>query len=705
MRRPRKNRKKMVAVLTALALVVVMTVTARALINPRFTPPMLVEQSTTILIVKLNKPDKQNRILLEVLKAAKGKKPTGKVYVDLKTATRPAWAKLIAKLAAERGDRPVPLFIGKYKEASEDGNAEPLEGALLQIDIDWVTLFQSKKDKNVWEMSHVDEKLQGTWDGGSDMLIKAIEYIKEAPDESIVPVDVGVYWAKTVSLGKVEGGATAAQAVSLDGSDLFALHVAARGGDRLILYDRKARKFKDITAERKLSAKSAASAWGDFNADGKIDLASWDGKALSIHMQAADGTFATRTAVELKAEGGCLGLAAVDAGVPGKAGLLVSTSKTPLLLKPAGGDKFTAVKLPDASALAGKLGLASVCLVADLDGDALYDVLQPFEKGGLVYRGQGSGKFAPPVAVAIASVEGRAGTCVGDYDMDGLLDVYMVGEKCCRLWSNKGKLKFEDVFGHSGEMRYTAQPGGVSALTNDLNNDGLQDLLIVHGTQTVHHYFNRGYRSFGKSLSIVWQNTDKVFQADVEKGQQAGTIADLNGDGAQDLALVLHDGRLNIYPQDVFEDEDEQPLSIRAVLPAGAKYSGPVTVTGWADRRCLGSWNVTPGTPGAFFGMSEPGEVKLQWKFPGGKQITRTIEVEKKRKLLNLTSVTAPATGSGNGAKPASKTSRPPAGSASTKPTGTAPPANVNWALIGGGAVGVLLLVIILVMMRKKKED
>ncbi len=695
------SRRKLTVLLAAVALVGVMAVSAKALINPNFTPQMLVEQSDTILIIKLNKVDARKRIPVDVVSVPKGKKPDGKVFIDLSSATQKAWAEHVAKLAAKRGDKPVPLFIGKYKEASEEEEAEAVEGALLQIDRDWVKLFQSKNDKNVWEMSHVDAKLQGTWDGGSDMLIKAIDYIKEAPDDSTVPVEVGVDWIDPIAIGKMVGGATSAVAVSLDGSDRFALHVGGRGGDRLVLFDRKAGKFNDVAAKRKLNAKSHVSAWGDYDGDGKTDLASWDGAALSVFLQGADGSFAKKVDVAVKPDGGCLGLIAVDAGVGGKAGLLVSSAKAPVLLKPAGGGRFEEVRFPDGSAMASKLGLASACLAADLDGDSFYDVLQPFEKGGLVFKGKGGGKFAAPVAVAISSTKGRVAVCVGDYDIDGLLDVYMVGKDCVRLWNNKGGLKFADVFGHSGEMSYTAQPGGISATTNDLNNDGLQDVFIAFAGDTLHHYFNRGYRSFGKSLSIVWENQE--LHPEFENGQQAGTIADLNGDGAQDMALVLKDGTLKIYPQEVFDDEDDQPLSVRAVIPAKAVNVGPVTVTGWADRRCVGSWSVTAGSTGGFFGLAAPGEITFKWKFPGGKEVSKKVEVEKKRKVFDLTSVGAPAASSGEKKPKSPTTATDP--KAPTPKTGAGQETVVNGATIGGIVGGVVAVFLIVFLVRKKKSD
>ena len=628
----RKDRKHLVTVLLALAVLGLTAVAAKALINPNFTPNDLVEQAKTIVIVKFGKLGEDKRVPMEVVETLKGEKPTEKLILDLSAASQVAWAEHIGKLASGRGDDPVPLFIGEFSELGDSGDEEVLDGALLQIDRDWVILVRG--EPGVWKMSYVDSKKQGTWDGGSDTLIRATRYLKDHLDD-LVPVEAGCDWIETMRPGKVEGPVSAARAVDLDGKGSFVLFVGAGGGDRLYQWDAGKKEFADVTDGLKLSSKSLASAWGDFNADGRLDLASWDGAELRLMMRVNGGGFAKSGPVALKLEGSMLSLDAVDVGAKGRPGLLVGTEKAPVLLVPDAGEKisYKQVELPVGDAPLAELGKASPCLVADLDGDALYDVLQPFEKGGLVYKGKGGGKFEAGRKVAVSAGKGTVTACTGDFDMDGRLDVYTIGENSCSLWNNLGGFKFADTFGHSGEMSYTAQPGGSGAVTCDLNNDGLQDLLLTYAEESVHHYFNRGYRSFGKSLSLIWENED--VQIDTGEGQQAGEVADLNGDGGQDMALVLKDGSVLVYLREVYEDDP--PINVRAVLPPGKGYAGPVTVTGWDEGRCLGAWNVTPGSIGAPVGRLYPGKIKLKWKLPGGQEQEKTFDLKKKRETCILT--------------------------------------------------------------------
>jgi FG-GAP-like repeat len=622
--------------ISALALLgmICTTMGALALINPAFTPNHLMNQAESVLIVKMGKPDAGMKIALTVVKVIKGKKPAANLIIDLSNAPQKAWAKRIAKLATLRKGAPVPFFTGKFKEEKEadgfgdeeGGEDEPeaQEIGLLQIDRDWIVLLRDKN--NTWNMSHVDVVKQGTFDGGSDMLIKAISYLKKNP-EDLVPISEGYGWDKSLSAGKVSGKVTGLVAVDVDGKGRYALHVSSEGGDRLFLCSKG--KFADITAGRKLAVKSSASAWGDFNGDGKLDLASISAGKLVLSLQNAKGIFSSPRPITAKVEGKLLDLTVVDAGTGAKSGLLVSREGLPVLLKPSGKD-FTAETLDAGETKPETLGAASYCIAGDFDGDNLCDLIQPFEKGSLAFKGLGGGKFAPAIQMDIGTGKGRSSSCVGDYDMDGVLDIYLVGPGSPQLWSNRGKFKFVNVFGHSGEMCYTAQSNGIGTGTCDFNNDGRQDLFIAYGNDSeppaVHMYFSRGYRSFGKCLTMVWENKEDDFTADTSKGLQAATVADLNGDYAQDLVLVQPDGTVKVYLREI--DEDEMPIAVRAVLPAGSTYAGPVTVTGWNNTRCLGSWVVTPGSTGGFFGLMDEGELKVSWQLPGGKKKTKTFALE-----------------------------------------------------------------------------
>ena len=102
-------------------------------------------------------------------------------------------------------------------------------------------------------------------------------------------------------------------------------------------------------------------------------------------------------------------------------------------------------------------------------------------------------------------------------------------------------------------------------------------------------------------------------------------MADLDGDGGQDLALVLTNGDLWLLRRDV----NLEPLGVTAALPAGGSFPGPVTVSASDGRRALGSWVATAGGAPAFCCRSDAGEVILRWRLPGGPAREKKVELEK----------------------------------------------------------------------------
>ena len=283
--------------------------------------------------------------------------------------------------------------------------------------------------------------------------------------------------------------------------------------------------------------------------------------------------------------------------------------------------------MADAGNLAAGLGRPGVCLVADLDGDNRVDVLQLFDEGSLFYRGKGEADFAAPSTSWVATGAGRYGACLGDYDADGLLDVFVVGERRHRLFHNLGGGRFVDLLHQSGEIEYIPKPGAIRAQTGDVNNDGRQDVLIVYGVQMAPQlFFNRGFRSFGHARELDLHVQDRLPEAG--NGQQGGCLGDFNGDGALDMVLALANGELWALYREV---EGEFAMAATAALSPRSPHAGPVSVAAWAGEppRALGTYVVRPGDPPALWGVpeSEAGDVTIRWHSPDGALNTRVVEV------------------------------------------------------------------------------
>jgi hypothetical protein len=597
---------------------------ARALINPKFTPVHLVHQAQMILELRFQPEVKRGKAVAGVVRALKGKTDQKSVTIDLAASNFPDQARLAARMIKDANDRPALLFFGgvnaKEGDAAGDAPAAAVPKAYLHLDAKWLELSQDAKAG--WAFDQMSQPMIATWNGGTDMLLRAVEYILKSPGPE-VPVRSGVAWAEAIPAGRIAGKVSAAVPVDLAGDGKLLLMIASDAGDRLVAFEKRA--ARDVTAAHRLASKSLAFAWGDFSGDGRLDLASWDGRALALHRQGRDGTFTAGDGGKL-AE--CRGLAAVQAASPGKAALIVSTAAGPQWLVPGAGAR--PVPLAPGEWPGEDLGEAGACLVADFDGNGLPDVLQPLAKGSLFYSGVAPGVFAAPKPCALALGQGPAAACLGDWDGDGRLDVFVAGEEACRLWQNLGDGRFAECLKLSGELGYVAKPAAVAAAVGDLNNDGRPDLAVCYRAMTPQIFFNRGFRSFGFSQSLDLERGGKLPAA--AQGQQAACLADFHGTGAQDLALVLADGTCWLAVRTPGGGE----LAARVVLGPKSRCAGPVTVRAAIDDRPLGAWHVTAGGPGAFLARPEAGPITIHWRFPGGHLQSREVILEDRPVTLAL---------------------------------------------------------------------
>jgi hypothetical protein len=620
-----------------LTMLLIFASTAGAYINPNFTPINLVEQSETILLLEFTSA-KDGKAVAKVAKVLKGKFADKELTIDVSACAFPNQSQAILDRINE-GQKQAMFFVGAFKPEAEGssgggGGGNPGDEkpqGFMHLGGWWIRLEGTDKPAN-WDLKDRWEFLLGTWSGATDMLLRCINYIQaeKEPSAAFVPVDEGVSWAKEIRVAeKIDGKVVAAAPVDLEGKGRADLFVACEAGDKLFRLNGE--KGEDLTAKVKLTSKSQAFAWADFNRDGKIDLASWDGKDLTIYYsQGADGTFAAKVCKTDPALKDVLGLAILDYADKGQPGLLVSTKAAPLLVmfQADGSVKTKALlsgEFPGKDIDLKSLGEPCRCLVADFDGDGLPDIIQLFVKAGLFYKGKGPAEFAAPVKTEACTRAARYDVCVADFDQDGLPDIFVGSDERNPLWQNLGGGKFAETLNTSGEISYHPKPGVVAVRAGDFANSGRQGLLVVYGSEMFPQiFYNRGWRSFAQSMKIDLAEQGLLKQAG--QGQQAGCLGDFNGDGAMDLALVLKNGEAWIFPREVGK---EPVLAATVSLSVASPSAGPVNVQAWADKEPLGSWTICAGDPPAIVGVRLAGTpLTLKWQFPGGQQQTKEIMVK-----------------------------------------------------------------------------
>jgi hypothetical protein len=212
----------------------------------------------------------------------------------------------------------------------------------------------------------------------------------------------------------------------------------------------------------------------------------------------------------------------------------------------------------------------------DFDGDGFLDVYcvagGPFPpdparpaSGDQLFRNRGDGTFEDATARSGISAMPRGyghGVSVGDYDNDGLPDLFLTRWRGYALYHNKGGGRFEDVTAQAGLGGQRDWP--TSSAWADLDQDGDLDLYVCHYGQWDPANPRVCRDPSGRFVTVcdprlIESLPDHVFRNDsghfVEVTAQAGIIdrhgrglgvvaADLDGDNGVDL-FVANDSTAN----------------------------------------------------------------------------------------------------------------------------------------------------------------
>ena len=192
-------------------------------------------------------------------------------------------------------------------------------------------------------------------------------------------------------------------------------------------------------------------------------------------------------------------------------------------------------------------------VAADLNGDGWSDIYVASDStAAILYRNNRDGTFTDVALESGAAYnengnpQAGMGLAVGDYNVDGLLDVLKThfADDIPALYRNLGKGLFEDVAAAVGlavENRYVEWGAGLP----DLDNDGRPDVFYVTGNvypeieQKMPRYPHRGprvvFRNTGETLVNV---TTQSGDASAPHSSRGAAFGDIDNDGDVDVLVM-----------------------------------------------------------------------------------------------------------------------------------------------------------------------
>ena len=231
-----------------------------------------------------------------------------------------------------------------------------------------------------------------------------------------------------------------------------------------------------------------------------------------------------------------------DVNGDGRADLL-DTADGRWLENGGNGDWTDVGQLDDVSALQGTAGNARF---VDIDDDKRVDLLTSDSQGTVLFHNQGT-RFVRSSAVMAIGVPFTEDFEFADMNGDGLNDpVELRSDGSVRYRLNLGR-------GNWGPWRDMTGPGlqlseRPFADLEDLNGDGIADLVVVAGTR-IKYALNQNGDRFDAFVTITDQDIDGTLP---ERTPQTTLMyADMNGNGSEDIVWIATDGSvtyLELFP-------------------------------------------------------------------------------------------------------------------------------------------------------------
>lgn len=358
--------------------------------------------------------------------------------------------------------------------------------------------------------------------------------------------------------------------------------------------------FEEVSAQAGVNyaGTSKVSSWADIDNDGDADLYVGNrDEADLLYINQGDGTFLEEGTIR-----GIYNLFATssvlfsDINRDGWLDLYLGNVNNPNVLYINNGNGYFSDHTQASGATDQAVAMGSVFFDFDLDGDddlyLTHDAQVPY----ILYENMGDATFTNISADANVNYAGFGmGADVGDFNLDGYMDIYITNLYDNVLYQNKGDGTFENV----GEAFGVNDPGmGWGNVWGDFDNDRLPDIYVVND-----YYFspyeNVMYRNTGTGFEIVSAGDP----CESPYAGYATVAADLNDDGRLDL-LVANNGApgvqlfqnttsdpkhyIGFHLEGVESNRDALGAKLEIYTAAGIQYDQVIGNSGWASDN--GRW-------------------------------------------------------------------------------------------------------------------
>ena len=329
-------------------------------------------------------------------------------------------------------------------------------------------------------------------------------------------------------------------------------------------------RFNDVTAEAGVGGDlfGMAAIAADYDNDGHVDLLVTGYGHVTLYRNKGDGTFEDATGkAHINIPGWSIGAAWLDYDRDGCVDVFIGRY---VKFDPQYRSYYAADNYPgpldyepetnvllhnncdgtfsDATAKAGIARFKSRAMgltAADFDLDGYPDIYVANDKTpNFLFHNRKDGTFEE-IAVRAGVAYGQAGentSAMGpvftDFDHDGLVDLWVSDSKYNRLMRNAGRLRFQDVTERAGISQLAAQYVSWGTGVHDFDNDGNDDLFVVHGGLI--HMVPQEHSVFRNAGG--WKFDDVSLSAgpffEVKSVGRGAAFADYDNDGRIDVFIV-----------------------------------------------------------------------------------------------------------------------------------------------------------------------